>query len=97
MNPIRGIHVAVNRRTPEGIPEGGWIPNQRISIAQALLAYTRAGAYASFEESSKGQLKPGMVADVVVLSNDLFTINSMEIAGTQVVMTIFDGKVIYEK
>ena len=97
VNPIRGIHVAVNRRTPEGIPEGGWIPNQRISIAQALLAYTRAGAYASFEESSKGQIKPGMVADVVILSNNLFTINPMEIAGTKVVMTIFDGKVIYEK
>jgi predicted amidohydrolase YtcJ len=97
VNPIRGIHVAVNRRTPDGIPEGGWIPEQRIPIAKALLAYTHAGAYASFEENRKGQLKPGMLADVVVLSNDLFVIDPMEIAGTKVVMTILDGKVIYEQ
>ena len=97
INPIRGIHVAVNRRTPEGFPEGGWIPEQKISIAKALLAYTRAGAYASFEEEIKGQIKPGMLADIIVLSDDLFTIDPMRIASTQVILTIFDGKIIYEK
>ncbi len=97
VNPIRGIHVAVNRRTPEGFPEGGWIPEQKISIGKALLAYTRAGAYASFEEDVKGQIKVGMLADVVVLSKNLFTIDPMQIASTEVVTTIFDGKVIYEK
>ncbi len=97
VNPMRGIHVAVNRRTPDGYPEGGWIPEQRISIAKALLAYTRAGAYASFEEAVKGQIKVGMLADMAILSKDLFIIDPMQIASTEVVMTIFDGKVIYEK
>lgn len=95
INPIRGIHVAVNRRTPEGFPAEGWIAGQRVSITDALIAYTRTGAYASFEESTKGQLKPGYVADLVVLSDDLFSIDPMKIASATVEMTIFDGKVIW--
>lgn len=96
VNPLRGIHVAVNRRTPEGFPPEGWIAGQRISVGQALLAYTRAGAYASFEEDKKGQIKPGMLADLVVLSDDLFSIDPMRIASAKVVMTVFDGRLIYE-
>lgn len=97
INPIRGIHVAVNRRTPEGIPAEGWVAGQRITVPQALVAYTRTGAYSSFEEASKGQLKPGFVADLVVLSQDLFTIDPMSIAATRVELTLLDGKVIWEK
>lgn len=95
INPIRGIHVAVNRRTPDGFPENGWIPEQKISIAQALKAYTFMGAYSSFEETIKGQIKPGQLADVVVFSQDLFTIDPMKTFETKVVLTVFDGKVIY--
>jgi len=95
INPIRGIHVAVNRKTPQGLPEGGWIPEQKISIAQALKAYTSAGAYSSFEENLKGQIKPGQLADVIVFSQDLFTIDPMKTHATKVVLTVFDGKVIY--
>lgn len=97
INPIRGIHVAVNRQTPEGIPDGGWVTGQRISIAEALKAYTYMGAYSSFEEKTKGQIKPGMLADLAVISDDLFTIDPMKITSAEVVLTIFDGKVVYEK
>jgi predicted amidohydrolase YtcJ len=97
INPIRGIHVAVNRRTPEGFPEGGWIAEQKISIAQALKAYTSAGAYSSFEENLKGQIKEGQLADIVVFSQNLFTIDPIKTYETNVVLTMFDGKVIYNK
>ncbi len=95
INPIRGIHVAVNRRTPDGFPEGGWIVENKISIAQAMKAYTSAGAYSSFEENLKGQVKVGQLADIVVFSHDLFTVDAMKTYETKVVLTVFDGKVIY--
>jgi predicted amidohydrolase YtcJ len=95
INPVRGIHVAVTRRTPEGFPENGWIPEQKISIAQAMKAYTYMGAYSSFEENLKGQIKPGQLADVIVFSQDLFTIDPMKTFETTVLLTVFDGKVIY--
>jgi len=96
LNPIRGIHVAVNRRTPKGFPDNGWIPEQKISITDALKAYTAAGAYSSFEENIKGKIKAGQLADVIVLSQDLFTIDPMKTYETKVLMTVFDGKIIYE-
>lgn len=97
LNPIRGLHTAVNRKTIDGKPESGWVPEQKISMADALLAYTHMGAYSSFEENIKGKIKPGFLADVIVLSQDLFTIDPMHTYKTSVVMTVFDGKVIYEK
>ncbi|MBL7872870.1 MAG: amidohydrolase [Cyclobacteriaceae bacterium] len=97
INPIRGLHVAVNRKNPNGFPEGGWIPEQKISIAQALNAYTSMGAYSSFEENLKGQIKEGQLADVIVFSQDLFTIDPMKTHETKVVLTVFDGKIIYLK
>ncbi len=95
VSPIRGLHIAVNRRTPEGQPPKGWIPEQRIAVADALRAYTQMGAYATFEESLKGRLVPGMLCDLIVLSQDLFKIDPMKIHQTRVLMTVFDGKVIY--
>ncbi len=96
IDPIRGIHVAVNRRDPKGFPEGGWIPEEKISIAQALKAYTFGGAYSSFEENKKGLIRPGYLADVIVFSEDLFEIESMRTHEVKVVMTVVDGKVVYE-
>ncbi|MEY3404817.1 MAG: hypothetical protein RL161_247, partial [Bacteroidota bacterium] len=96
INPIRGIHVAVNRRTPEGFPEGAWIPGQRISIEQALYAYTFMGAYSSFEEHRKGTLEKGKLADLIVLSADLFTIDPMKIHETKVLLTMVGGNVVFE-
>ncbi len=97
LNPIHGLHIAVNRQTTDGLPAGGWIPQQRIGIKEALLAYTEAGAYSSFEESYKGKLKPGFLADFIVLSQDLFTIPSAAIFQTQVLLTVVDGKEVYKK
>ncbi|MFM7329743.1 MAG: amidohydrolase [Bacteroidota bacterium] len=97
LDPIRGIHVAVNRRTPSGFPEGGWIPEQRISMAEALKAYTSMGAYSSFEEGIKGTLEAGKLADVIMLSQDLFTIDPMKTADTRVLLTIVNGQVVFER
>lgn len=97
VNPIRGIHVAVNRQTPDGYPAGGWVSHQKVTIAQALKAYTWAGAYSSFEENKKGKLLPGFWADVIVHSDDLFEIPSSDIHRDKVMMTILDGKIIYRQ
>jgi hypothetical protein len=95
VDPIRGLHSAVNRRTIDGKPEGGWLPQERISVESALRAYTSGGAYASFEEGIKGTIAVGMLADVVVLSQDLFRIEPMDICKTKVIMTIFNGRIVY--
>jgi hypothetical protein len=96
INPIRGIHVAVNRRDPKGFPEEGWVPAEKITIAQSLKAYTYGGAYSSFEENKKGLIQPGFLADVIVYSEDLFEIEPMRTHQVKVVMTIVDGKIVYE-
>ncbi|MEK7832144.1 MAG: amidohydrolase family protein, partial [Acidobacteriota bacterium] len=95
LDPIRGIHSAVNRRSVDGQPPKGWIPQQRISAVDALRAYTQTGAFASFEEAIKGRIAPGQLADIIIFSQDLFKIEPMRIHETKVVLTVFDGKVIY--
>lgn len=97
LNPMRGLHSAVNRRTMDGQPPNGWIPEQRVSIAEALKAYTVNSAYASFDEKQKGKLVPGFLADLVVLSQDLFTITGMDIYKTEVMMTMVDGKEVFKR
>ena len=97
LDPIRGIHVAVNRRDPSGFPEGGWIPTEKISIYEAMKAYTSMGAFSSFEENQKGLIKAGHLADLIVFSQDLFTIDPMDIHKTKIDLTILDGKKIFER
>lgn len=97
LNPIRGIHDAVNRKNPSGYPEGGWIPQERISIFEAMKAYTYMGAFSSFEEDRKGLLKAGYLADLIVLSEDLFAVDPMGIHQIKVEMTIVDGQIVYSK
>ena len=94
---MRGIHNAVNRRTTDGKPPNGWIPQQRLTLAAALRAYTQGSAYGSKQEALKGTLAPGKLADVIVLSQDLFKIEPQSIHETRVVLTIFDGNVIYRE
>jgi predicted amidohydrolase YtcJ len=96
-DPIRGLHCAVTRQTADGQPAGGWVPNQRIGIDSALRAYTVTGAYSSFEEGTKGQLKAGMLADVIVFSEDLFRIPAARISQARVVLTIVDGKPVFNQ
>lgn len=97
VDPIRGIHCAVNRRTVEGEPKAGWVPEQRISVESAIRGYTVNAAYAEFAEKTKGTIAKGMLADVAVLSQDLFGIEPMEIYKTKVVLTVFDGKIVFER
>jgi predicted amidohydrolase YtcJ len=97
LNPMRGLHSAVNRRTMDGHPPNGWVPEQRINMADALKAYTVNSAYASFDEKQKGKLVPGFFADLVVHSQDLFSIDPMDIHKTQVLMTMVDGKEVFKR
>ncbi len=97
LDPIHGLHVAVNRQSPNGVPPGGWIPEQRISIQDAINAYTQGGAYSSFEENTKGKLQPGYYADFIVLSKNLFSIEPTEIHSAKVLLTVVDGNVVYKR
>ena len=97
INPYLGLYAAVTRQSTEGDPVGGWWPQERLSIEDAIRCYTAEGAYASFEEKEKGQLAPGMLADLVVHSRDLLTIPPPEILQTEAVMTILGGQVVYER
>ena len=93
--PIEGIYAAVTRQTLDGANPGGWVPEQRISVEEALRAYTAAAAYASFEEDRKGMLKPGMLADFVLIDRDLTTIPAETIRDAQVLATVVGGQLVY--
>jgi predicted amidohydrolase YtcJ len=97
MEPLMGIYAAVTRRTLDGKRPNGWVPEQKITVAEAIEAYTLGSAYASFDEKIKGSIEVGKLADIAVLSDDTLKIKPEEIEKAKVVITIFDGKVIYEK
>ena len=97
INPYIGLYAAVTRQSTDGEPLGGWWPEERISIEDAIRNYTAEGAYASFEEGDKGRIAAGMLADLVVHSKDLLSIAPGEILKTEADITIFDGKVVYER
>jgi predicted amidohydrolase YtcJ len=96
LNVMKGIHAAVTRRRANGSPgPDGWYSQQRITVDEAVRAYTAGAAYASGEEAIKGALAPGKLADMAVLSQDIFTIDPMAILETQVVATMLDGELVY--
>jgi predicted amidohydrolase YtcJ len=97
MNPYLGLYAAVTRQSTDGQPAGGWWPEERISIEDAIRNYTAEGAYASFEEKDKGRIAPGMLADLVVHTKDLLTIEPKEILQTEPELIVFGGQVIYER
>ena len=97
LNPLKGLHVAVTRTTEEGLPEGGWIPSERLPIRKAIDAYTRDAAWASFDELRKGRLAKDMLADIVVLTDDIFSGPASRLTTTEVAVTIADGKVVYRR
>lgn len=96
LNPILGIDAAVTRRTTDGANPEGWFPEQKITVQEAIAAYTIAPAFASFDEALKGSITPGKLADLVVLSRDLLSIPPNEISGTEVVYTIVGGRVVHQ-
>jgi hypothetical protein len=93
--PLEGIYAAVTRRTLDGANPDGWVPEQKIAVEQALKSYTSEAAYASFEEDVKGMLKPGMLADFVLLDRDITTIPVEDIADTRVLRTVVGGRVVF--
>ena len=94
-SPLKGIYCAVNRTTPEGTPKEGWFPQNRISVEAALRHYTIDGAYANFDENIRGTLTAGKLADLVVLSQDLLTIQPSEVLKTEVLLTVMGGRDTY--
>lgn len=96
LDPLLGIYAAVTRRTLDNKTPNGWVPEQKISVAEAVRAYTTGSAYAEFQEQVKGTITPGKLADLVVLSRDIFKIEAKEIAEVRISMTIMDGVIVFE-
>jgi predicted amidohydrolase YtcJ len=97
INPIASFYASVSRKTLKGLPEGGYEPEQKMTRPQALKSYTLDAAYGAFEEDIKGSIAAGKLADFTIYNQDLMTVPENEILNTKVVMTIFDGKIVYEQ
>ncbi|MBK9438453.1 MAG: amidohydrolase [Chloracidobacterium sp.] len=97
LNPLFGVYAAVTRRTLDDKNPNGWIPEQKISVDEAVRAFTWGSAYGEFQENVKGTLEIGKLADMVILSDDIFTIDPVKIKDAKVLMTIVDGRVVFEK
>jgi predicted amidohydrolase YtcJ len=95
INPMRGLYACVTRELPEGGPAGGWEPQEKISLADCIRAYTSGSAYAQFEEGKKGELKAGEYADFIILSDDLTKIPPQQYTKVQVLRTVVGGRVVY--
>jgi predicted amidohydrolase YtcJ len=93
--PFLALNAAVNRTTVDGEPRGGWLPHERIGLAEALTAYTWGSAYAAHEEGRRGRLAPGYFADVCVLDRDLLAEGPSAIVGTRVGLTVVGGRVVH--
>jgi hypothetical protein len=96
LNPWQGIQTAVTRQTVEGTPKEGFVPSQRLSVAQAVEGYTLGAAYAGRREKTEGSLMVDKVADVIMVDRNIFEIDPHTIGGTKVVTTIVGGKIVYE-
>jgi len=95
INPLLGVYAAVTRRTLDDRNPHGWVPEEKITVGEAMKSYTIANAYASFDESKKGTLETGKLADIVVLDRDIFTIPPVQIPQATVLYTIVGGKIVY--
>lgn len=95
-SPILGIYAAVTRQTLDGLPVGGWFPEERVDVETALRAYTVNAAYAAGEEALKGSLEPGKLADLVVLDRDPFVVDPAELKELRVLLTVVGGRIVYE-
>jgi len=95
LSPWPGLQNAVTRKTTEGEPQGGWIPSERLSIQEAIKGYTINAAFAGHREKREGSLEPGKVADLIVVSQNLFKVDPARIRKTKVLLTMVGGKVVY--
>jgi predicted amidohydrolase YtcJ len=95
--PLEGIYAAVTRRTLDDRNPAGWVPEEKVTVGDALIAYTRGSAYASFDDAEKGRLLPGALADFAMIDQDLTRIAPEAIRGARVVLTAVGGRVVYER
>ena len=96
LNPIETVYAAVTRATLDGKNPNGWFPEQKLSVAEAIEAYTMGSAYAEFQEKEKGSITPGKLADMVVLSDDIFSIEPDRIRTARVVKTLVGGRLVFD-
>ncbi len=96
LNPMAGLKTAVTRQTLDGLHPDGWIPEQKIRLEEALRAYTMGSAYAEFQDSVKGSITPGKLADLVLLDRDIFSIPPTELDRVKVMLTVVDGEVMFD-
>lgn len=97
LNPMLGLYAAVTREFPEGGPKGGWFPDEKITLEQAIEYYTLGSAYAEFQDHVKGSITVGKLADLVVLDRNLFEIQPQEILEAKVDLTIIGGKIVFQR
>jgi predicted amidohydrolase YtcJ len=97
LDPLQTLYAAVTRATLDGRHPGGWVPEQKITLAEAISAYTAGAAYAEFQDQDKGRLAPGQLADLVILSEDVFAIPAERIREVKVETTIVGGRVVFER
>ena len=95
-DPMLGIYAAVTRATPDGKPEGGWFPGQRMTVQEAIRGFTTWAAHASFREKVLGSIEVGKLADFTIVDRDLLAVPARDIPGTKVLFTIIAGQVVYE-
>ena len=96
LNPFYGIYAAITRQDPAGNPPGGWYPEQRLTLDEALRGYTVEAAYVEFEENAKGSIEKGKLADVAVISQDITTLAPKQILSVRVLKTFVGGKLVYD-
>jgi predicted amidohydrolase YtcJ len=97
LNPLLTIYAAVTRATLDGKYPDGWFPEQKLSVPEAVEAYTAGSAYAEFQDKEKGSIMPGKLADMVLLSDDIFTIDPVKIRDVNVIKTIVGGRIVWDK
>jgi predicted amidohydrolase YtcJ len=96
LNPMLTVYAAVTRATLDGGNPNGWFPEQKLTVPEAITAYTMGSAYAEFQEKEKGSITPGKLADLVLLSDDIFSIDPAKIRDVKVLKTIVGGKVVWD-
>jgi predicted amidohydrolase YtcJ len=96
LNPMLGLYAAVTRATLDGKNPNGWFPEQKLTVAEAVEAYTMGSAYAEFQEKNKGSITPGKLADMVLLSDDVFTIEPAKIREVRILTTWVGGKIVWD-
>jgi len=97
LNPMLGLYAAVTRETTDGKNPNGWFPEQKLTLSEAIEAYTMGSAYAEFREKEVGSLTPGKLADIVIVDADLFALSPEKIKDVSVTHTVVGGKVVYSR